>query len=59
MTSEDQGARLKDMIAVGREVGFLLESRIREVLPPEITDEGQIQDIVTMISDMGIEVRNE
>ena len=50
---------MKDMIAAGRESGFLLESEIRHVSPPEIIDEGQIQDILTMISDMGIEVRSE
>ena len=59
MTTKDQGERLKDMIAAGRENGFLPESKIREVLPPEIVDEEQIQDLLTMISDMGIEVRNE
>lgn len=59
MTTEDQGTRLKEMIEAGREHGFLVESSIREILPPEIVDEEQIQDLLTMISDMGIEVRKE
>ena len=50
---------MKEMIEAGREHGFLLEASIREVLPPEIVDEEQIQDLLTMISEMGIEVRNE
>ena len=58
MTTEDEGARLKDMIAAGREDGFLLESSIREALPSGIVDEEQIQDLLSMISDMGIEVRD-
>ena len=48
---------LKLLIAKGREQGFLTYSEVNDHLPDDITvDADQIEDIIGMINDMGIEV---
>jgi len=39
--------------------GFVTYLELRQTLPPEILDQDQVDDIATMINDMGIEVRKE
>ena len=52
-----QGAQqLKDLIAKGKEQGYLTYSEVNDHLPNEIVDTEQIEDIVNMINDMGISV---
>lgn len=51
-----QQSRLKDLISKGREQGYLTYSEVNDHLPDEISDPDQIEDIIGMINDMGINV---
>jgi len=51
-----QAQQLKDLIARGKEKGFLTYSEVNDHLPNEIVDPEQIEDIVNMINAMGITV---
>ena len=51
-----QESRLKELIAKGREQGYLTYSEVNDHLPDEISDPDQIEDIIGMINDMGIAV---
>jgi RNA polymerase primary sigma factor len=52
----DEESLLKLLIAKGKEQGFLTYHEVNEHLPDEIVDPEQIEDIINMINDMGIEV---
>ncbi len=54
--TEKQQSRLKELIAKGKEQGFLTYGEVNDHLPDDITDPEQIEDIVRMINDMGIKV---
>ncbi len=49
-------SRLRELIAKGREQGFLTYAEVNDHLPDDISDPDQIEDIVRMINDMGITV---
>jgi RNA polymerase primary sigma factor len=51
-----QQSRLKDLISRGREQGYLTYAEVNDHLPADITDPEQIEDIIGMINDMGINV---
>ena len=51
-----QQSRLKDLIAKGKEQGFLTYSEVNDHLPQDISDPDQVEDIIQMINDMGIQV---
>jgi RNA polymerase primary sigma factor len=51
-----QAQQLKDLIARGKEQGFLTYAEVNDHLPNDIVDPEQIEDIVNMINDMGITV---
>jgi RNA polymerase primary sigma factor len=51
-----QQSRLKELIAKGKEQGFLTYSEVNDHLPDDISDPDQIEDIIGMINDMGITV---
>ena len=53
---EQQQSRLKELIAKGKEQGFLTYAEVNDHLPDEISDPEQIEDIIRMINDMGINV---
>jgi RNA polymerase primary sigma factor len=53
---EDKQSRLKLLIAKGKEQGFLTYHEVNDHLPDDIVDPEQIEDIINMINDMGIEV---
>ena len=53
---EQQQSRLKELIAKGKEQGFLTYAEVNDHLPDEISDPEQIEDIIRMINDMGISV---
>ena len=50
---EQQQSRLKELIAKGKEQGFLTYAEVNDHLPDEISDPEQIEDIIRMINDMG------
>jgi len=56
MDQEQQQSQLKQLIAKGKEQGFLTYSEVNDHLPPGIVEPEQIEDIVRMINDMGIAV---
>jgi RNA polymerase primary sigma factor len=53
---EQQQSRLKDLIAKGKEQGFITYAEVNDHLPDDISDPDQIEDIIRMINDMGITV---
>jgi RNA polymerase primary sigma factor len=53
---EQQQSRLKELIAKGKEQGFLTYAEVNDHLPDDISDPDQIEDIIRMINDMGITV---
>ncbi|KOR32824.1 RNA polymerase subunit sigma-70 [Achromatium sp. WMS3] len=56
MEQEHQQSQLKQLIAKGKEQGFLTYTEVNDHLPPGIVESEQIEDIISMISDMGITV---
>jgi len=56
MNSQQQQSQLKLLIAKGKEQGYLTYGEVNDHLPPEIVDPEQIEDIIAMITDMGITV---
>ena len=52
----DQQSELKLLIVKGKEQGFLTYAEVNDILPDDIVDPEQIEDIISMINDMGIEV---
>ncbi len=54
--NQDQQSQLKLLIAKGKEQGFLTYAEVNDHLPDEIVDPEQIEDIISMINDMGISV---
>ncbi|MEQ8205568.1 MAG: RNA polymerase sigma factor RpoD [Woeseia sp.] len=54
-----QAQQLKDLIARGKEQGYLTYAEVNDHLPNDIVDPEQIEDIVNMINDMGIAVHEK
>ncbi len=54
-----QQSRLKELIALGKEQGYLTYTEVNDHLPEEISDPDQVEDIIRMINDMGIPVSEE
>ena len=54
-----QVQQLKDLIARGKEQGYLTYAEVNDHLPNDIVDPEQIEDIVNMINDMGITVHEK
>ena len=54
-----QAKQLKDLIARGKEQGYLTYAEVNDHLPNDIVDPEQIEDIVNMINDMGIAVHEK
>ncbi|QDD11752.1 RNA polymerase sigma factor RpoD [Candidatus Methylopumilus rimovensis] len=53
---EERRTRLKSLIVLGKERGYLTFAEINDHLPDEIQESEQIEGIVSMINDMGIMV---
>ena len=51
--------QLKELIARGKEQGYLTYTEVNDHLPSGIVDPEQIEDIVNMINDMGIAVHEK
>jgi RNA polymerase primary sigma factor len=52
----DQQSDIKQLIVKGREQGYLTYAEVNDHLPGDIVDPEQIEDIIGMITDMGIQV---
>jgi len=57
--TEQQQSRLKELIARGKEQGYLTYAEVNDHLPEDIADPDQVEDIIRMINDMGISVSEE
>ncbi|WP_444892679.1 RNA polymerase sigma factor RpoD [Microbulbifer sp. TRSA001] len=51
-----QQSRIKELIARGKEQGYLTYAEVNDHLPEDISDPDQVEDIIGMINDMGIKV---
>ncbi|NND81307.1 MAG: RNA polymerase sigma factor RpoD [Gammaproteobacteria bacterium] len=56
MDSKSKKSELKRLILKGKEQGFLTYREINDHLPEDMNDTDQIESVVNMINDMGIEV---
>jgi len=56
MDQQQQQSQLKQLIAKGKEQGYLTYAEVNDHLPDGIVEPEQIEDIVRMINDMGITV---
>ncbi|MFC3852159.1 RNA polymerase sigma factor RpoD [Salinispirillum marinum] len=54
--SQQQQSRLKKLIAKGKEQGYLTYAEVNDHLPEEIASPEQVEDIIRMINDIGINV---
>ena len=55
-STDKQRSGIKDLIAKGREQGYLTYAEVNDHLPEDIADPEQVEDIIQMINDMGITV---
>src|SRR3982750_509520 len=55
-TNQQQQSEIKTLIIKGKEQGYLTYAEVNDPLPDDIGDPEQIEDIIGMINDMGIEV---
>ena len=56
MDSSSKKTELKRLILKGKEQGFLTYREINDHLPEDMNDTDQIESVVNMINDMGIDV---
>ena len=56
MNQEQQQSQLKQLIAKGKMQGYLTYAEVNDHLPSDIVDPEQIEDIISMINEMGIQV---
>lgn len=54
--TKQQQSRLKTLIAKGKEQGYLTYAEVNDHLPQDISDPDQVEDIIQMINDLGIQV---
>ncbi|MDA8361158.1 MAG: RNA polymerase sigma factor RpoD [Gammaproteobacteria bacterium] len=59
MDQETQRLQLKKLIIQGKEQGFLTYRDINDHLPEDVHDADQIETVINMINDMGIEVYDQ
>ncbi|HWR76808.1 MAG TPA: RNA polymerase sigma factor RpoD [Thiobacillus sp.] len=59
MEAEARRTQLKNLIILGKERGFLTYAEINDHLPDEVLDADQIEGVIGMINDMGIQVYDE
>src|SRR6266446_7171976 len=57
--AEARRTRLKNLIKLGKERGFLTYAEINDHLPDDMVDAAQIESIISTFNDMGIQVYDE
>ncbi len=55
-TLDTQSGAVKRLIAKGKERGYITFDELNAVLPPEQNSSEQIEDVMSMLSEMGIQV---
>ena len=56
MSTSQRQSRLKHLIAKGKEQGYITYAEVNDHLPEDISDPDQVEEIIQMINDMGIQV---
>ncbi|MBX4180831.1 RNA polymerase sigma factor RpoD [Sodalis sp. CWE] len=56
---QDSQSQLKLLVTRGKEQGYLTFSEVNDSLPEEIIDSDQIEDIIQMMNEMGIQIMEE
>ncbi len=56
---KDQQSRIKELITLGKERGYLTYGEINDHLPEDVVDADQIEDVIGMFSDLGIMVHED
>ena len=56
---ETRKTRLKTLIKLGKERGFLTYAEVNDHLPDDVVDAEQIENIITTFNDMGIQVYDQ
>lgn len=59
LSIEEQRARLRQLIIMGKERGYITYSEINDALPDDMSDAEQIDNIVSMISGLSIQVTEQ
>jgi RNA polymerase primary sigma factor len=59
MNQEEQQFEFKELIAKGKMQGFLTFAEVNDHLPSNIDDPDQMEDIISLINSMGIQVHEE
>jgi RNA polymerase primary sigma factor len=59
LVAEERRSRLKTLIILGKERGYLTYAEINDHLPDDVQNSEQIDGIIGMINDMGIQVYEE
>ncbi len=54
--AEARRTRLKNLIVLGKERGYLTYAEVNDHLPDDMLDAEQIENVISMINDMGIQV---
>jgi RNA polymerase primary sigma factor len=54
--TQNQQSQIKQLIAKGKEQGFLTYAEVNDHLPDELVNTEQVEDIISMINDLGIKV---
>ena len=54
--SEERRTRLKNLILLGKERGYLTYAEVNDHLPDDMLDAEQLEGVISMINDMGIQV---
>ncbi|MCC7485954.1 MAG: RNA polymerase sigma factor RpoD [Burkholderiales bacterium] len=57
--AEARRTRLRNLVVLGKERSYLTYSEINDHLPDDMLDAEQIENIISMINDMGIQVYDE
>jgi RNA polymerase primary sigma factor len=55
-SKQNQQSQIKQLIAKGKEQGFLTYAEVNDHLPDELVNTEQVEDIISMINDLGIKV---
>ena len=53
---EESSSQLAELIRLGKEQGYLTYAEVNDQLPDSVTESDQIEDIIQMLTDVGIQV---
>jgi RNA polymerase primary sigma factor len=57
--SKQEGSKIAELIEKGREQGFLTYDDVNDHLPEDISDPDQVEEIIGMINDLGLQVHEK